>query len=837
MLFDSPEQIQSKEYDFIIVGAGTAGNVLANRLSENPASSVLLIEAGGRGDDVPALDIPFLCVTVPGTSADWKYYSTPQAGAHDRSIMVSRGFVLGGSSRINFLNWTRGSNDMWDKWAELTEDESWGSKHIEQYLLKSIKYVPPAEGQYSGFGAEELKKVGNGPLDVAFSPIPRPIDAIGLAASKELGPRFAYNSDINSGNTLGLGYARFSMLNGKRHSSATAYLNDAIPRPNLDVLINTQVTKLIQSQVSPDDSEPTFDVVELAQSRDGKRYTFKAKREIVLSAGVVGSPQLLLLSGIGPSFQLESLGIRPVVDLPDVGSHLTDHPFVPTYYSLEIDEDATWDNILRNPDSFNNTISEWQEKKAGMFTNGVASFQSYQRLPEDSDTLKKHGDPSCGPNSPHTEMIPINGFAPFGDVVPPVSGNYMTVLSVLISTVSKGSVKLQTSDPFDYPLIDLGMFNSDFDVEAMVQAIKDGETFFSAPSWSKYSAKPYGALASAKTDEEKADLVRKTGLTINHSCGTARMSPKGAKWGVVDERLRVKGVKGVRIVDASVFPKIPDCHLQSSVYVVAEKAADLIKEDFNLFQRFSSAVMQTVEPVREIFHVIRMPRSFVVRFSQPLGCSVRAYETIYRTSCHMGYQLGQYAVSPMFMKGLVTFELKFLQVEIDAERSVGRIESLSRLAHLLASVPPRLHIVSQRWNMGSEAKYENGPQFDLELVKSLSKCYEDGVIHYNGSTDVSRKVDLSQYVVPGSVTFDAVVEGLRIFGAIHGTHIRGEVILHLPIPIYKSLTKIDGDLLRGSVEGFWNVYGLTSGKVAFFLKGKEACYIGLRDHSDARFIF
>ncbi|KAI0782704.1 hypothetical protein C8Q75DRAFT_737360 [Abortiporus biennis] len=128
--------------------------------------------------------------------------------------------------------------------------------------------------------------------------------------------------------------------------------------------------------------------------------------------------------------------------------------------------------------------------------------------------------------------------------------------------------------------------------------------------------------------------------------------------------------------------------------------------------------------------------------------------------------------------------------------------------------------------MGSEAKYENGPQFDLELVKSLSKCYEDGVIHYNGSTDVSRKVDLSQYVVPGSVTFDAVVEGLRIFGAIHGTHIRGEVILHLPIPIYKSLTKIDGDLLRGSVEGFWNVYGLTSGKVAFFLKGKEVfCHL------------
>ncbi|KAF8514943.1 aryl-alcohol oxidase-like protein [Hysterangium stoloniferum] len=568
----SPADLPHSQYDFIIVGGGTAGCVLANRLSESPDVKVLVIEAGASAAGNVHTVIPFLGVTLAGSDLDWKFETTPQSSLNGRTVPLPRGQVLGGSSVINLMTWNRASNDLWDKWASLTEDEGWSWKEVEKYYKKTSHLVPPADG-HDTTGETIPAAHGHGPIEVSVPGYPTELDSRVIQSSKQLGGRFAYNQDLNAGKCLGFSLMQSAVGKGKRSSAATAYLEPALERPNLDILQTTHVTRLIQSGSA--DGVPEFKMVEVAKGAADQRYQISARHEVILSGGVVGSPHILLLSGIGPKAELQEKGIKPIVDIPDVGKNIFDHPLVANYY--RVDSEKTFDALLRDHGLFGKTMQQWQESQQGLFVLSPANTQGYLRIPEDSPIFKKVEDPASGPHSAHTELIFVGGFAPFGPVAPPSEGFYMSILAGVVSPTSRGSITLASSDPFAKPLIDLALLSTEFDIFAIVQAIKDAAEFIKASPWEGFVKGPYGALANATTDEEKAEFARNFSATINHPGGGAAMSPSGAKGGVVDSKLLVKGVAGVRVVDASVFPLLPECHIQSPIYTIAEKAADLIK--------------------------------------------------------------------------------------------------------------------------------------------------------------------------------------------------------------------------------------------------------------------
>ncbi|TFK33134.1 aryl-alcohol-oxidase from pleurotus Eryingii [Crucibulum laeve] len=556
----TPAELSKKGYDFIIIGGGTAGSVLASRLTENKNTHVLIIEAGDTNEGVVNAMVPFLGVALPGTTLDWNFTTTNQTGLNGRSIPYARGRVLGGSSTINLLTWNRGSNDVWDRWARLTEDSGWSWKSVAKYYFKTSRLVAPADGHNTT--TQDIPSAhGNGSVEVSVPEFPSELDNCVIQTSQQLGGRLPFNKDLNTGNSFG-----FS-------DTATAYLNLVENWTNLDILLLTQVTKIIQT--GKEGKLKEFRGVSIAQTASGPTYKIIAKKEVILSAGVIGTPQLLMLSGIGAKADLEKHKVSVLLDLPGVGQNLTDHPLLPNYFL--VDSNQTFDAVLRDSALFGQIIGEWSTTGQGLFVDSPGNTQGFMRLPENSSIFTKVADPTAGKGSGHTEFIFVDGFAALGPLQQPPTGNFMTILTAVASPTSRGSVALASTNPFDKPLIDPGILSSDFDIFAMVQSIKDAQTFIQATPWAGFVTGPFGGLATALTDEEKASFARTLAVTVNHPVGTASMSPSKAKWGVVDSQLLLKGAAGLRIVDASVFPVIPECHVQALVYTVAERAADLIK--------------------------------------------------------------------------------------------------------------------------------------------------------------------------------------------------------------------------------------------------------------------
>ncbi|THG95129.1 hypothetical protein EW026_g6469 [Hermanssonia centrifuga] len=526
-ILTSPTQIASS-YDFVIVGAGTTGNVLANRLTAKPNVTVLVIEAGGSDQGILDIEVPFLGVTIPGTAIDWNYTTTPQVGADDRTLHYTR--------------------------------------------------VPPADGHDTT--DQVIPAVhGHGPVEVSVPGFPLPLDGLVVNASRELGGIWSYSRDLNAGITLGTGYMQSSIGGGERSDSATAYLHPVDSRTNLDILINTQVTKIIQS--GTDGGKPAFRIVQMAQNAEGPLYTVTATNEVILAAGVIGTPQILQLSGIGPHALLQGLDITTIVNSPKVGKGLSDHPLVPLYY--EVNSNETWDIVLRDPDVFNADLAEWMANRMGLFVDSPGNTQSFFRIPRSDPIFHVYPDPAAGPLSAHLETIWVNAFAPLGDTPPPTTGNFLTILTAVVAPTSRGYVQINSSDPFDHPLINPEILNTFFDVYAMVHAIRKAQGFLLAPAFDGYIAGPFGDLANATTDAELAAYAAENAITVNHPSGTCQMSSSNSvSDGVVNSHLLVNGASGLRIVDASIFPSVPSCHIQAIVYTVAERAATLIKAQYNL---------------------------------------------------------------------------------------------------------------------------------------------------------------------------------------------------------------------------------------------------------------
>ncbi|KAJ7135916.1 aryl-alcohol oxidase precursor [Mycena epipterygia] len=549
-LYNACEDIPASTFDFVIVGAGAAGSVLANRLSENPQTSVLLLEAGPSYDiqtniDVIDSTIPMLAALLnPSTRYDYNYTTTPQPGFNGRSINYPRGHILGGCTSVNYMAYTRGSSEEWDRYASLSGDSGWSWTNIQQYVRKNEKWTQPADqhnttGQFNpllhgttGINSVSLPGFSHGQFDTRI-----------IATTQENPEAFPFNLDMNSGKPLGA-----TINGGKRSSGATSYLGPTfMSRPNLHVLVNSRVTRLIQT--GKDQGKPAFRSVEFTQSEKGPRTVVQASKEVILSAGSVGTPQILLLSGIGDAKDLSALGIKTIVNNPSVGRNLSDHPVIENMWF--VNSTATFDIITRNGTIAAEDVALWEQTQMGPLVDAPVAHLVWSRVTNATVRSFLSADTSAGPNTPHYELLFANGWIRLAPI--PATGNFMTIVTAVTAPSSRGEITLKTANPFDQPNINPNLLGSDFDLFVMAEAIRAARTLLSAKAWDGFVLRQYDDLAAATDDAKLKKYIQTNAGTIFHPAGTASMSPKNAAFGVVDPDLVVKGVSGLRVADASIL--------------------------------------------------------------------------------------------------------------------------------------------------------------------------------------------------------------------------------------------------------------------------------------------
>ncbi|KDR77806.1 hypothetical protein GALMADRAFT_245913 [Galerina marginata CBS 339.88] len=564
-------------YDYIIVGGGTAGNVVANRLTEDHAVKVLLLEAGASDTGVLEIEIPFLCTrAAPQTPWDWNYTTVPQPGLNGVSIPYPRGYVLGGTSSVNCMVYTRGSKADFDRYARVTGDKGWSWQNMFPYFKKSEKFTPPSDGHNTTGEFNPSVHGFDGFHSVSLPGAPTVIDNRFNLALEQLHGEFIPNLDDNSGSPLGFGWSQSGIdgPSGTRSSSAAGYLATSIRnRSNLHILLNAQVSRLLPT--GNEKGVPIFRKVEFRVDREGPLRTVTASREVIVSAGSINTPQILLNSGIGNAGRLKSLGIPSLIDLSDVGENLSDHPL--TVLAWFVNSNETYDAYYRNSTLQAEEIQTWESTREGAFVNGIAQHIGFVRVPDNSSIFHSSPNPSSGPNSPHFEIFVSNYL--LGNTPP--TGNFLSISAILLTPGSsaRGSVKINSTNSFDVPIIDAGLLTDKTDVPLLREAVRSILRLSSAPAWSDYIIGPANLSQPTITssDAEIDAFLRANTGSAYHVVGTSSMSPKGMKTGVVDPDLRLKKAIGVRIVDASVLPFVPAGHTQAPTYAIAERAADLIK--------------------------------------------------------------------------------------------------------------------------------------------------------------------------------------------------------------------------------------------------------------------
>ncbi|KAH9030465.1 aryl-alcohol-oxidase from pleurotus Eryingii [Lactarius hengduanensis] len=574
-VYTNPFQLpSSNKYDYVVIGAGVGGSVIASRLSEDPCKRVLVIEAGPSDVGIEAVQIPFFCVSLsPNTPLDWNYTTVAQAGLNGRTVPYPRGRLVGGSSSINYMFWNTGTVDDFNRLADVTGDPSWNWERVHPLIRKIEKLTPPADHHNTTGQIDPSIHGKSGPVGISLQGFPTLLDDHVMRTTSLFSSEFPYNHDMNSGNPIGIGWSQFSIANGTRVSAGTAYLEPALAsRSNIDLLVNTQVTKIFQTGTQG--KRPIFRGVQFAASGSGPFYAVNATHEVILSAGAVATPQLLQLSGIGDPTVLRKVGIEPLVNLPDVGKNLQDHTILPNVWA--INASFTPDDYARNATALAEATQQWETSRTGQLASPPAAQIGWFRLPDNSSILKTETDPSAGPTSPHYEFVFADVFSSFVEPTP-ATGHYMVIATNLISPSSRGSVTLNSSDPFEFPIIDPAFLSTDFDIFAITEAVKAAQRFMAASPWQGFVLGQFGNFANVTTDEQIAAYARNNAATVFHPVGTAFMSAAGAKNGVVNPDFTVKSTIGLRVVDASIFPYIPSMHPQGSVYIVAERAAAIIR--------------------------------------------------------------------------------------------------------------------------------------------------------------------------------------------------------------------------------------------------------------------
>ncbi|EKM76439.1 hypothetical protein AGABI1DRAFT_78505 [Agaricus bisporus var. burnettii JB137-S8] len=565
--------INRRNWDFIIAGGGTAGSVLASRLSENPKFNVLVLEAGPTNEDALMSIVPGLQGKLARTQYDWNYTTVQMPGYNNRSINYQRGHILGGSSSVNGMVFTRGAASDYDRWARVTGDPGWSWDSLQPYIKRQERFQPPVDDHNTTGQFDPSVHSLTGMVPISISGFQHPtVDSITLQATKELGGEFKFNLDMNSGSPLGIGWLQTTIgHDGTRSSAATSYLPPRIQsRKNLDIVLNTIVTRVLPEKSGDPSSRNTIRTVELCPRDDPSAMTvLTASKEVILSAGSIGSPHILLSSGIGDVNDLNALEIPVILNNPSVGRNMTDHPSLNNVsFGLREPIDlGPWANLDADPDLQAQALELWQKNKTGPFT-ALVKYDHFGWIRVPDILLEEFEDPSSGPEAGHTELL-----------IGSPSGKFYDIRLRVSTPASRGSISLRSSNPLDAPIIDPNFLSHPFDIVAMREGIRAAQRFVASPAFSENGVT--GLLPpwnGAVSDSEIEEVIRDIAVTAWHPIGTAAMSPENADWGVVDPDLRVKGVDGLRIIDASIMPHIPCAHTQTPVYLIAERASDLIKE-------------------------------------------------------------------------------------------------------------------------------------------------------------------------------------------------------------------------------------------------------------------
>ncbi|MBD2157280.1 GMC family oxidoreductase N-terminal domain-containing protein [Leptolyngbya sp. FACHB-16] len=501
------------QYDYIVIGAGSAGCVVANRLTEDPDTTVLLLEAGNP-DTKPEIQIPAKCISLLGSEVDWGYFSEPEPYLNHRKMFCSRGKVLGGSSSINFMMYVRGNPHNYDHWQSLG-NSGWSYQDVLPYFKKS---------EHQQRGASDFHGV-DGELSVTDVMAPAAVSNCFVDACVLMG--YDYNPDFNGPQQEGAGPYQLTVKDGKRHSAAAAFLLPILDRPNLTITTGALVTRLLFEGSR---------AVGVEYLQEGTLQRVRADQEVILSAGAFDSPKLLMLSGVGDAEHLQAMGISVVVDLPGVGQNLQDH--ILTCVVQEAVQDV-------HPAITSNGT------EAGLF-------------------LHSEGNPDAAPDLQFF-FGPIQFLSPG---YTPANFGFTGAVS-LTRFQNLGSVSLRSSDPKDPPVMQMNYLQNQADVQKLVEGIKLMRQLFQSHTFNEFRGKEIAPGADIQSDAALEAYIRDTCSTLWHPVGTCKMGIDSMA--VVDPELRVRGVEGLRVVDASIMPTITTGNTNAPTIMIGEKAADLIK--------------------------------------------------------------------------------------------------------------------------------------------------------------------------------------------------------------------------------------------------------------------
>ena len=525
-------------YDYVIVGAGSAGCVLAGRLTENPSVKVLLIEAGPP-DSADEIHIPAALNLLFQSSYDWGFRTQPQEHAAGQSVYWPRGRVIGGSSSINAMIYIRGHKHDYNTWRDQYGCDGWSYNDMLPYFIR-------AESNSRG---ASVYHGGSGPLSVVDPKYKSATTSAFVDAASSSGS--VANPDFNGASQDGVGFYQLTQKDGRRWSAADAYLYPAIARPNLTVQTDALATSVVI-----EDGRATG----VRYLRRGVEHLARADAEVILAGGAVNSPQLLMLSGIGPADHLREHGITVLADSPGVGGNLSDHPITTAIWATpkarSLAEMAGPKNLLR-----------WQLTHSGPMTTNIAQSGGFARSADGlpAPDIQWHALP-----------VPFRN----GGLGDPIDRG-MSVLVTLVNVRSRGKITLRSADPRHRPLIDPGYLADPADLDALVRAVHMVREIAEARPMRRLWTAELAPGPDVTTDAELREFIRRDVTTIYHPVGTCAMSGDSAintsgLVGVVDTELRVRGVDGLRVVDASVMPAVPRGNTNAPTIAIAERAADLI---------------------------------------------------------------------------------------------------------------------------------------------------------------------------------------------------------------------------------------------------------------------
>jgi choline dehydrogenase len=508
--------------DYIIVGAGSAGCVLAARLSEDPDVSVLLIEAG-PADALDNIHIPLGCTSLAHSAVDWDYSTGYEPYCDGRRIQLPRGRTLGGSSSTNAMVYIRGNRADYDGWRDALGCTGWGWDDVQPYFERSLECLTVSEGR-------------------SRNPMMEALVEAAVQAGHER------NDDFNGATQDGFGHYKLTQRDGRRCSTAVAYLHPALARPNLTVETNVQIERVL------------FDGAR-AIGVEGKRLDemlrFDCGREVILAGGAYGSPQLLMLSGIGPAEHLASRLIEPIADRPMVGRNLQDH--VNVWALWRTDEPVSLATAMA-PEFVEANIAAFETQGTGPLSSNVAESGGFARTRSDlpAPDLQLHGIPAILSEDP-----------PFG-----IADHGISIGVCLLTPRSAGELYLSSPEPTAKPAIYHRYFEAEEDMERMEVGLELVLEIARQPALAPYCSEPEQLPASSARDDVRA-FIRRHAQTLYHPVGTCAMGPDDDA--VVDLELRVRGVDGLRVVDASVMPIVPRGNTNAPTIAIAERAADLIR--------------------------------------------------------------------------------------------------------------------------------------------------------------------------------------------------------------------------------------------------------------------